>query len=103
MATLDPGEIAIAHLRHSSSLVPVVEHQLQFWLLHRGSSKAGLCVNFCEGGLDRGDVASVSVQKEEVCEAMLGQTFHIVFNDRNQRGGADGDGAGKAQVMLSHT
>ena len=71
MATLDPGEIAIAHLGHSSSLIPVVEHQLQFWLMNRGSSKASFCVNFCEGGLDRSDVASVSIQKEEVCEAML--------------------------------
>ena len=35
-------------------------------------------------------------------EAMFGQAFHIIFNDRNQRSGADGDRAGKAQMMLSH-
>ena len=33
---------------------------------------------------------------------MLRQAFHIIFNDRNQRSGADGDGASKAQMMLSH-
>ena len=33
---------------------------------------------------------------------MLRQAFHIIFNDRNQCGRADGNGAGKAQMMLSH-
>ena len=63
----------------------------------------GFTVNkVCGSGLKSVALAAVAIQKQDLLETMPGQRAHPIANRGDKSGRAQGNGAGKAQVMLGH-
>ena len=65
-----------------------------------GAVKADAVIDFGKGRGDGGDVAAMAVQPIDALEAVARQLLRPVLHRRDHGGGAQGDGAGKAHVML---
>ena len=99
MAAMAHRELALRQVVHTFQIPPV--HQLQ-GKPGRAAGEAGLGVQLGKGRFDRGDIAAVAVQKQDLLETMPGQRAHPIANRGDKGGRAQGNGAGKAQVMLGH-